>query len=73
MTFPFKTDLLILSRTMMLHRWDWYTLDPQTYTYNQGQRDQAVIDSLSDKLRAAGYGQEVEELYKKYRDNFKRY
>jgi len=56
----------------MLHRWDWYTLDPQTYTYNQGQRDQAVINSLSDKLRAAGYGQEVEELYKKYRDTFKR-
>jgi len=57
---------------MMLHRWDWYTLDPQTYTYNQGQRDQAVIDSLSEKLKAAGYSQEVEELYKKYRDTFKR-
>ena len=65
-------DYVILSRTMQLHRWDWYTLDPQTYAYQSARHDQNMIDKLVRKLRGEGYNKEVDELYKKYRDNYKR-
>lgn len=65
-------DYVILSRTMQLHRWDWYTLDPQTSTYQSARHDQNMIDKLARKLRGEGYNKEVDELYKKYRDNYKR-
>ena len=65
-------DYVILSRTMQLHRWDWYTLDPQTYAYQSARHDQNMIDKLVRKLRGEGYNKEVDELYKKYRDTYKR-
>ena len=65
-------DYVILSRTMQLHRWDWYTLDPQTYAYQSARHDQNMIDKLVRKLRGEGYHKEVDELYKKYRDTYKR-
>ena len=65
-------DYVILSRTMQLHRWDWYTLDPQTYAYQSARRDQKTIDRLVRKLRGEGWNKEVDELYKKYRDTYKR-
>ena len=73
MTCLFKNlDYVILSRTMQLHRWDWYTLDPQTYTYQSARRDQNTIDRLARKLKSEGWVREVDELYKKYRDNYKK-